>query len=54
MSAVTVPETSGKLKSVIALVEPSPPPPPPEGLEQAAIQRIRAVMIGKRRKLLNR
>jgi hypothetical protein len=31
-----------------------PPPPPPDGLEQDMIQRIRAVMIGKRRKLLNR
>jgi hypothetical protein len=28
--------------------------PGPEGLEQDAIQRIRAVMIGKRQKLLNR
>jgi hypothetical protein len=30
------------------------PPPHPEGLEQDAAKRIRAMMIGKREKLLNR
>jgi hypothetical protein len=48
-----VPAVPATVKPVIALAELSPPPPP-EGLEQDAIQRITAVMIGKKEKLLNR
>jgi hypothetical protein len=48
---------SGRVKPVIALGGGGgvpPPPPLPDGLVQDAAKRIRAMMIGKRRKLLNR